>query len=41
MNQDTTSHDVSKTRVVYAMPTSDAVRIRRDQEYRVAMSRVA
>src|SRR5437870_13904897 len=35
MNQDTTPHDVSKTRVVYAMPTSDVVRIRRDQEYRV------
>lgn len=34
MNEDTTPHDVSKTRVVYAMPTSDAVRIRRDHEYR-------
>src|SRR6185503_1731497 len=33
MNQDTTPHDVSKIRVVYAMPTADAVRIRRDQEY--------
>ena len=35
MNQDTTPHDVSKARVVYAMPTSDAVRVRRDQEYRL------
>ena len=35
MTQNTTPHDVSKTRVVYAMSTSDAVRIRRDEEYRV------
>jgi hypothetical protein len=36
MSQQTTPpRDVSNTRVVYAMPTSDAVRIRRDQEYRV------
>jgi hypothetical protein len=35
MTQHTTPHDVSKTRVLYAMPTSDAVRIQRDQEYGV------
>jgi hypothetical protein len=35
MNQDPTPQDISKIRVVYAMPTFDAVRIRRDQEYRV------
>ena len=35
MNHDTTPRDLSKIRVVYAMPTSDAVKIRRDQEYRM------
>jgi hypothetical protein len=34
MSQGTTPCDVTKTRVVYTMPTSEAVRIRRDQEYR-------
>lgn len=34
MNHATTPRDLSKIRVVYAMPTADAVRVRRDQEYR-------
>jgi hypothetical protein len=34
MTHNVTSHDVSKARVVYAMPAAEAVRIRRDQEYR-------
>jgi hypothetical protein len=33
MTQPTTPHDVSKLRVLYAVPTSDAVRIQRDQRY--------
>ena len=34
MTQDAAPHDISKKRVVYTMPTADAVRILRDQEYR-------
>ena len=36
MTEHTTPHDVSKARVLYPMPTFDAVRVQRDLEYRVA-----
>jgi len=40
MNHATTPHDLSKIRVVYAMPTADAVRIRRDDLKACAVERM-